>query len=61
MKKPNGMFTINHEMSTGNDIVLGVNKTTKNNATDAAKAFTIRILSVEISILVGETNFDKKA
>jgi hypothetical protein len=61
MKKPNGMFTINHETSTGINIDLGVNKTTTNNATDAIKEFTILSINVDISILAGETKLEKKA
>jgi hypothetical protein len=61
MKKPNGMFTINHETSTGIDIDLGVNKITMNNATDAIKEFTILSINVDISILAGETKLERKA
>jgi hypothetical protein len=61
MKKPNGMFTINHETSTGIDIDLGVNKITTNNATDAIKEFTILSINVDISILAGETKLERKA
>jgi hypothetical protein len=60
MKKPNGMFTINHETSTGIDIDLGVNKITTNNATDAIKEFTILSINVDTSILAGETKLERK-
>jgi hypothetical protein len=60
MKKPNGMFTINHETSTGKNMDLGVNRTIANNAIDASKEFTILTLTVVSSILPNDANLDKK-
>ena len=46
-KKPSGMFTISHEISTGLEIDIGVNKIMMNSTIDAISEFTIRILKVD--------------
>jgi hypothetical protein len=60
MKKPNGMFTMSHETSTGMKIDLGVTNTTINNAIEAINEFTILILIVLSSMLLVDANLDKK-
>ena len=44
IKKPNGIFTMSHETSTGMKINLGVTNTTINNAIEAINEFIILIL-----------------